>query len=65
MTRSQVVQICRCSRNRAVVWATGAYTPIIDILAHRSHKTETAATVAPPTVTVSRVKPADLSRRFW
>jgi RND family efflux transporter MFP subunit len=41
------------------LWATGAYKPVVDFLAHRNPKTERAATVAPPSVTVSRVTPAD------
>jgi RND family efflux transporter MFP subunit len=41
------------------LWATGAYKPVVDFLAHRKPKTEKAVTVAPPSVTVSRVTPAD------
>jgi RND family efflux transporter MFP subunit len=43
----------------AAVWWTGAYKPLVDVLAHRKPKTEKAIAVAPPSVTVSRVTPAD------
>jgi RND family efflux transporter MFP subunit len=43
----------------AIVWASGAYRTAIDFLSHRSATREQPATVTPPTVTVSRVTPAD------
>jgi HlyD family secretion protein len=59
VNRSQFIKYGLAAAAAAALWATGAYKPIIDILAHRSaHKTQTAA-VAPPSVTVARVKPAD------
>lgn len=59
MTRTQFIKYGLAAAAAAALWATGAYRPILDILAHRSaHKQQTAA-VAPPSVTVARVKPAD------
>ncbi len=43
----------------AAIWATGLYQPVVDLIAHRSHKKEEVASVAPPSVTVSRVTTAD------
>ncbi len=43
----------------ALIWATGSHTALIDILAHRKPHAEKAAAVAPPTVTIARVEPAD------
>jgi RND family efflux transporter MFP subunit len=43
----------------ALVWATGTYRTAIDFLTHRSAKVEKPSVVTPPTVTVSRVTPAD------
>lgn len=43
----------------AIIWATDSHRTLIELLAHRKPKAETVATVAPPSVTVARVKPAD------
>jgi RND family efflux transporter MFP subunit len=59
VTRSQVIKYGLLAAAAAVVWATGVYKPVLDIMAHRSGKTEKAAVVAPPSVTVSRVAIAD------
>ena len=59
MTRSSLVKAGLAMVAAVALWATGAYKPVIDFLAHRKPKTEKAATVAPPSVTVSRVTPAD------
>lgn len=59
MTRSQLIKIGVGAVVVAVVWATGLYKPLFDIITHRSTKTEKAAAVAPPSVTVSRVTSAD------
>lgn len=59
MTRSSLVKAGLAMVAAVALWATGAYKPVVDFLAHRKPKTEKAATVAPPSVTVSRVTPAD------
>lgn len=59
MTRSQVIKYGLAAAVAAVVWATGLYKPVLDIVTHRTAKTEKIATVAPPSVTVSRVTSAD------
>ena len=43
----------------AIIWATDSHRTLIELLAHRKPKAETVAAVAPPSVTVARVKPAD------
>ena len=59
MTRSQIIKFGVAAAVAAVVWGTGVYKPVLDIVTHRTAKTEKAATVAPPSVTVSRVTSAD------
>jgi RND family efflux transporter MFP subunit len=59
VTRSQVIKYGLAAAAAAVVWGTGLYKPVLDIVTHRTAKTEKAATVAPPSVTVSRVTAAD------
>ena len=59
MTRSSLVKAGLAMATAVALWATGAYKPVVDFLAHRKPKTEKAVTVAPPSVTVSRVTPAD------
>ena len=59
MTRNTLITYAVAAAAAAVIWATGAHKPVIDILAHRATKTEKVSTVAPPSVTVSRVTTAD------
>ena len=59
MTRSQFIKYGLAAAAATALWATGAYKPIIDILAHRSAQKQEVAAVAPPSVTVARVKPSD------
>ena len=59
MTRSDFIKFGLAGAAAAVVWATGAYQPVVNFLAHRQTKSEKVATVAPPSVTVTRVAPAD------
>lgn len=63
MTRSQLVKLGLAVLAAAAVWATGVYRPVVDLMAHRRAKTEEKVSVAPPTVTVSRVEPADFVER--
>jgi len=59
VTRSQFIKYGLAAAAATALWATGAYKPIIDILAHRSAQKQEVAAVAPPSVTVARVKPSD------
>lgn len=59
MTRSQILKFGLAAAAAALVWATGVYKPVLDIMAHRKANTEKAAVVAPPSVTVSRVTVSD------
>ena len=59
MTRTTLIKYAGAAAALAVIWTTGAHKPLMDLLAHRHAKTEQAATVAPPAVTVSRAAPAD------
>jgi RND family efflux transporter MFP subunit len=59
VSRSRLITLVLATIAAAVIWATGAHKPVIDILAHRSTKTEKVSAVAPPSVTVSRVTTAD------
>lgn len=59
MTRTNLIKYGLAAAAAAVIWATGAYQPVVDLLAHRHAKKEQTATVAPPSVTVTRAAPAD------
>ena len=59
MNRTSLIKYGLVSAVAALVWVTGAYQPVVDFLAHRHTKTEKAAAVAPPSVTVTRAAPAD------
>lgn len=59
MTRADLIKYAVTAAAVAVVWTTGAYKPLVDLLAHRHTKTEQPSTVAPPAVTVTRAAPAD------
>lgn len=59
MTRTKFIKYSLAAAVAAIVWATGIYKPVVDLVAHRQTKSEKVATVAPPSVTVSRVASAD------
>jgi len=59
VSRKRLLQFALLAIAGAAIWATDSHVALLDILAHRKAKTETAVTVAPPSVTVARVKPAD------
>ncbi|MCU0954876.1 MAG: efflux RND transporter periplasmic adaptor subunit [Hyphomicrobium sp.] len=59
MTRSSLIKTGIATAVAVAVWWTGAYQPLVDLLAHRKPKAEKAIAVAPPSVTVSRAAPAD------
>lgn len=59
MTRRSTITFVMTAMAAIALWATGAYQPVVDLLAHRKPKTEQAANVAPPSVTVALVAPAD------
>ncbi len=59
MNRSTLIKYGAAALAAAAIWATGLYQPVVDLIAHRSHKKEEVASVAPPSVTVSRVTTAD------
>lgn len=43
----------------ALIWATDSHRTLLDILSHRKPRAQATAAVAPPTVTVAPVTPAD------
>lgn len=59
MTRKSLLTYALIAVAGAVIWATDSHRALLDLLAHRKSTSEPAAAVAPPSVTVARVKPAD------
>lgn len=59
MTLKSLLKYAVLAAVLVVAWSTGAADKLLGIITHRQEKTETAAVVAPPSVTISRVAPAE------